>query len=64
MYGALEMTERHTASVGVPILDGEQGLVGAISIIVEASRPDIAHLATPMKAVARGISRNLDEQRY
>lgn len=50
----------NSASVGVPILDGDDEIIGGISIIVEASRADVAQLAPPIKAVARGISRNLD----
>ena len=49
----------NSASVGVPIRDAEDTVLGAISLIVEASRADVARLAPPIKAVARGISRQL-----
>jgi DNA-binding IclR family transcriptional regulator len=53
----------NSASVGVPILDSEDEVIGSISLIVEASRADVARLAPPIKAVARGISRNLESGR-
>jgi DNA-binding IclR family transcriptional regulator len=49
----------NSASVGVPILDANDQVLGAISLIVEASRADVSRLAAPIKAVARGISRQL-----
>jgi DNA-binding IclR family transcriptional regulator len=49
----------NSASVGVPIVDTDDIVLGAISLIVEASRADVARLAPPIKAVARGISRQL-----
>ena len=49
----------NSASVGVPILDVDDTVLGAISLIVEASRADVARLAPPIRAVARGISRQL-----
>lgn len=49
----------NSASVGVPILSSDDEVLGAISLIVEASRPDLARLAAPIKAVARGIGRQL-----
>ncbi len=52
----------NSASVGVPILDADDSVRGAISLIVEASRADVARLAPPIKAVARGISRQLAAQ--
>jgi DNA-binding IclR family transcriptional regulator len=51
----------NSVSVGVPILDAEDTVLGAISLIVDASRADAARLAAPLKAVARGISRQLAE---
>ncbi len=50
----------NSASVGVPIFDSHDVVIGSISLIVEASRADVSRLAPPIKAVARGISRNLD----
>jgi DNA-binding IclR family transcriptional regulator len=49
----------NSASVGVPILGIDDEVLGAISLIVEASRADVARLAAPIRAVARGISRQL-----
>jgi DNA-binding IclR family transcriptional regulator len=53
----------NSSSVGVPIFDSDDVVIGAISLIVEASRADVARLAPPIKAVARGISRNLENLR-
>jgi DNA-binding IclR family transcriptional regulator len=53
----------NSASVGVPILDASGEVIGGISIIVEASRADVSRLAPPTMAVARGISRSLEDRR-
>jgi len=50
---------RNSASVGVPILGPDDDVLGSISLIVEAARADLPRLAAPIKAVARGISREL-----
>jgi DNA-binding IclR family transcriptional regulator len=54
----------NSSSVGVPIFDSDDVVIGSISLIVEASRADVARLAPPIKAVARGISRNLESLPY
>jgi DNA-binding IclR family transcriptional regulator len=56
-----EMTV-NTMSVAAPIIGADDGVAGAISLVVEGRGADVSRLAPPVRTIALGLSRRVAER--